>query len=290
MGETEFRPSRRGGPFTDRGVRPRPAAGEGNAPEVTMRGQDDAVDMADLSFSYPDSGRAVPVLNGISLTIRRGEFVCLIGHSGCGKSTLLNILAGLLPVPAGQVSLSGVPLTGPGTDRAVVFQHYSLFPWMTAVQNVMFGIRQARKKVDKAALRDLAADFLRRVSMGGDMDKYPCQLSGGMQQRVALARALAMDADLLLLDEPFGALDAKRRVELQQLLEELWLRAETPKTVLFVTHDMEEALVLADRILFMRDGRIGADLSIAYGRPRNRAAIVESESYAGLKRRLMNLF
>lgn len=246
--------------------------------------------MADLSFSYPDSGRAVPVLNGMSLTIRRGEFVCLIGHSGCGKSTLLNILAGLLPVPAGKVSLAGVPLTGPGTDRAVVFQHYSLFPWMTAVQNVMFGIRQARKKVDKAAIRDLAADFLRRVSMGDDMDKYPCHLSGGMQQRVALARALAMDADLLLLDEPFGALDAKRRVELQQLLEELWLRAKTPKTVLFVTHDMEEALVLADRILFMRDGRIGADLPIAYERPRNRAAIVESESYAGLKRRLMNLF
>lgn len=255
-----------------------------------MRGrQHDAVDMTELSFSYPGSGQPVPVLNGLSLSIRPGEFVCLIGHSGCGKSTLLNILAGLLPVSAGTVRLSGKPLTGPGTDRAVVFQHYSLFPWMTALQNVIFGIRQSRVKADKTQVLDLAEEYLRKVSMWEDRDKYPCQLSGGMQQRVALARALAMDADLLLLDEPFGALDAKRRIELQQLLEELWMRAPTPKTVLFVTHDMEEAVLLADRILFLRDGAIGADLAVEYERPRDRRSVLESAACAGLKHTLMNL-
>lgn len=256
-----------------------------------MRGrQHDAVDMTELSFSYPGSGQPVPVLNGLSLSIRPGEFVCLIGHSGCGKSTLLNILAGLLPVSAGTVRLSGKPLSGPGTDRAVVFQHYSLFPWMTALQNVIFGIRQSRAKADKTQVLDLAEEYLRKVSMWEDRDTYPCHLSGGMQQRVALARALAMDADLLLLDEPFGALDAKRRSELQQMLEELWMRSSTPKTVLFVTHDVEEAVLLADRILFLRDGAIGADVPVGYARPRNRRAVLESPACAGLKQALMNMF
>lgn len=249
-----------------------------------------AVELVGLSFGYPGTAPVQPVLQDLSLQIKTGEFVCVIGHSGCGKTTLLNILAGLLPVGTGRVMLSGQPLTGPGTDRAVVFQHYSLFPWMTALQNVVFGIRQAGKKLKKAQVQAIADEYLQRVGMWADKDKYPYQLSGGMQQRVALARALAMDADLLLLDEPFGALDAKKRVELQQLLEKLWLEAASPKTVVFVTHDIEEALLLADRVLFMQQGHISAELVVPYARPRNRQAILDSAGYIGLKQALLNLF
>lgn len=247
------------------------------------------VELAGLSFGYPGTAPAQSVFKDLSLQIKTGEFVCVVGHSGCGKSTLLNILAGLLPAGGGRVLLDGRPLTGPGTDRAVVFQHYSLFPWMTALQNVVFGIRQNGKKLKKAYVRGLAVEYLRRVDMWDAKDKYPYQLSGGMQQRVALARALAMDADLLLLDEPFGALDSKRRVELQQLLEKLWRDAESPKTVVFVTHDIEEALLLADRIFFMQPGRISADLAVPYARPRRRE-ILDTASYAALKQALLKLF
>lgn len=161
---------------------------------------------------------------------------------------------------------------------------------MTALQNVVFGIRQAGKKLKKMQAQAIAAEYLRRVDMWTDRQKYPHQLSGGMQQRVALARALAMDADLLLLDEPFGALDAKIRTELQQLLEELWLNAAMPKTVVFVTHDIEEALLLADRVIFMRAGRIGAELAVPYNRPRNRQAFLNSAGYTELKQALLKLF
>lgn len=249
-----------------------------------------AVELSALSFNYPGSRQSGLILDKISLKIKTGEFVCVIGHSGCGKSTLLNILAGLLPVKYGKVLLSDKPLAGPGTDRAVVFQHYSLFPWMTAVQNVAFGIRQSKKSMKKTEVQVIVEKYLREVGMWADKDKYPYQLSGGMQQRVALARALAMDADLLLLDEPFSALDSKKRTELRQLLEELWLRVDKPKTVLFVTHDIEEAILLADRVVFMQPGRISADLPVPYGRPRDRQAILNSADYAKLKRALLDLF
>lgn len=249
-----------------------------------------AVELSALSFSYSGNRQNGRVLHDISLTIRTGEFVCVIGHSGCGKTTLLKILAGLLPVQSGKALLSDTPVTGPGADRAVVFQHYSLFPWMTVLQNVVFGIRQACKKRKRAEMRAIAEAYLRKVDMWADKDKYPYQLSGGMQQRVALARALAMDADLLLLDEPFGALDTKKRRELQQLLEELWMRAPTPKTVLFVTHDIEEAILLADRILFMQPGRFNADLPVCHARPRSGNTNLNPAAYADLKHTLQNLF
>ncbi len=246
-----------------------------------------AVEISNLSFSYPGH-HDVRVLDGISLTIPSGELVCVIGRSGCGKSTFLNILAGLLPVTSGKVLLSDKPLGGPGTDRSVVFQHYSLFPWMTALQNVLFGIRQARGNTGRAERLSLAEEYLRKVGMWDDRDKYPFRLSGGMRQRVAIARALAMDADLLLLDEPFGALDAQRRAELQRLLEDLWRTSARPKTIVLVTHDIEEAILLADRILFIRDGKIGADIRVPHQRPRRQGEL--SRNDPALKNMLLNMF
>lgn len=249
-----------------------------------------AIDISHLTFTYGEHNKCNTVLYDLKLQIRDGEFVCIIGHSGCGKSTLLNILAGLLRPESGQVLIDGKPLTGPGTDRAVVFQHYSLFPWMTARKNVLFGIQQARKELKKDQAEELAELYLKKVGMEKDMDKYPYQLSGGMQQRVAIARALAMDAEILLLDEPFGALDAKNRTQLQQLLEHLWYGGSQRKTVIFVTHDIEEAILLADRIVFMRAGQIEAELIVPYSRPRKQEEILKSEDYEKLKSALLDLF
>lgn len=249
-----------------------------------------AITIKQLSFSYMDHKESYPVLDHVDLQIRDGEFVCLIGHSGCGKTTLLKILTGLLPPTAGEVYIDDQPVSGPGTERAVVFQHYSLFPWMTVRDNVVFGIRQARKKMPKKQAEQLAEEYLFKVGMEGFRDKYPYQLSGGMQQRVAIARALAMDAEILLLDEPFGALDTKRRSELQQLLEQLWDNGNRRKTVVFVTHDIDEAILLADRIVFMRPGKIAACLKVPYTRPRKREDILVSADYETLKADLQQLF
>lgn len=218
------------------------------------------IEIRNLSFAYRDRGRDYPVLNQLNLEVSQGEFVCLIGRSGCGKSTLLNILAGLLPVEQGRVAVDEEPVSGPGKGRAVVFQHYSLFPWMTAYKNVLFGITQMRKGIPKQEAREIAEKHLRQVGMWEYRDCYPYQLSGGMQQRTAIARALATDAGILLLDEPFGALDVKMRKELQELMKGLWSDGEGRRTALFVTHDIEEAVFLGERVLFMEDGRIGFDM------------------------------
>ncbi|NLF80855.1 MAG: ABC transporter ATP-binding protein [Clostridia bacterium] len=249
-----------------------------------------AIDISHVSFAYKDHHQTDLVLRDVDLHIRDGEFVCIIGHSGCGKSTLLNLVAGLLLPDGGRVELSGRPIDGPGTDRAMVFQHYSLFPWMTAKNNVVFGIRQAKKTLKKNQALRLAQEYLQKVGMEQAGGKYPYQLSGGMQQRVAIARALAMDSPILLLDEPFGALDAKRRAELQQLLAELWDAGSRRKTVLFVTHDIDEALLLADRIVFMRPGKIEAELKVPYARPRLHEEISGAASYESLKAELLDLF
>lgn len=219
-----------------------------------------SINVNNLTFAYRNQQKVYPVFDGLDLDIGCGEFVCLIGPSGCGKSTLLNILAGLLDVEQSCVSVGGKPLLGPGHGSAVVFQHYSLFPWMTAYNNVAFGIRQMRRGLPRKEIQRIAEENLKRVSMWDFKDNYPYQLSGGMQQRVAIARALATDADILFLDEPFGALDERMRKELQKLLRNLWRSAGQRKTVLFVTHDIEEAVSLADRVLFMRNGAIEADL------------------------------
>jgi NitT/TauT family transport system ATP-binding protein len=248
------------------------------------------INVSHLTFSYKNKNSSNRVLTDLNLQIKEGEFVCIIGHSGCGKSTLLGILAGLLLPDSGRVLIEGKALTGPGTERAIVFQHYSLFPWMSAYKNVLFGIQQARSELNKTEAEELARIYLKKVGMDDNMKKLPYQLSGGMQQRVAIARALAMDSKILLLDEPFSALDAKNRNELHQLLEYLLGTNGKHKTVVFVTHDIEEAILLADRILFMRQGRFETEFVVPFSRPRKREKILSSSEYKNLKTKLIDLF
>lgn len=230
------------------------------------------IELQHVSFCYGKRGGCFRALDDLNLTIESGEFICLLGQSGCGKTTLLRLLAGLQMPTQGVITMDGKPITGPGTDRAMVFQNYTLFPWMTAQKNVQFGIRQAQKQLGRTAANELAMEYLSKVHMAGAANKYPYQLSGGMRQRVAIARALAMDADILLLDEPFGALDAKIRADLQALLEELWCSKEA-KTVIFVTHDIAEAALLASRILFMTPGKIRDSIPVDLPRPRSSPAV-----------------
>lgn len=204
-----------------------------------------------VTFAYPESTKNV--LEDLDLAVEDGEFLCVIGHSGCGKSTLLRLAAGLDAPLRGSVTVDGKQVTGPSVDRAVVFQQYSLFPWLTVRDNVAFGVRKTGR-FTKGEAAERARFFLEKSGLAQAADQFPYQLSGGMRQRTAIARALAMDAPYLLLDEPFGALDTKIRRELQQLLQQLW--SESGKTVLFVTHDLEEAMIMASRIVFLKDGRI----------------------------------
>lgn len=253
-----------------------------------------SISLKNLGFSYTDHNCVYPVLSNIDLEIGSGEFVCVIGKSGCGKTTLLNLIAGLLSPTEGEILIDGNPVTCPGTDRAVVFQHYSLFPWMTARKNVAFGIRQAGKARGMDESLEVADIHLTAVGMDSDREKFPYQLSGGMQQRVAIARAIAMDARILLLDEPFGALDAKMRVDLQNLIERIWFTGNRDggtgngerRTVVFVTHDIDEAVLLADRILFINSGGVEHDIAVPFERPRtgNRRAL------ANFKRDLTDMF
>lgn len=245
-----------------------------------------AIELSHVRFFYQNHGQNYQALENVNVTIPEGEFVCILGRSGCGKTTLLRLIAGLQLPQYGEVCMGGTPVCGPNIDRAVVFQNYTLFPWMTARKNVQFGIQQAHKEMSKAAVQKMAVEYLDLVGMLESADRYPFQLSGGMQQRVAIARALAMDTDILLLDEPFGALDARNRRELQNLLEQLWSKAEKRKTVIFVTHDIEEAALLADRILYMTPGRIAADICVNLPRPRKE----QNEQLNTLKHKLLELF
>jgi NitT/TauT family transport system ATP-binding protein len=221
----------------------------------------------DLQKRYVTNEAEILALSEIDLEIGDGEFITLLGPSGCGKSTLLRIVAGLLPASEGEVTIEGVRVTAPGPERAVVFQDYALFPWMTVESNVEFGL-EAR---DVAAVerRRVSHDLLRVVGLGEFARKYPHHLSGGMKQRVSIARALAVDPQILLMDEPFGALDAQTRSVLQEELLRIW-RAYR-KTVVFVTHSIEEAIYLSDRIVVMtaRPGRIKTVLEVEEERPRD---------------------
>ncbi len=223
----------------------------------------------DLGKSYYDirEGQRVVALEDISLEIGRGEFVTVIGPSGCGKTTLLNIVAGFEQPSAGEVLMEGQPIQGPGADRGVVFQEYALFPWLTLRQNVEYGPRE--RGVPREQARDLVDRTLRLVSLEGAENRYPHELSGGMRQRVALARVLVNDPKVLLMDEPFAAVDAQTRAALQREVARLW--AETAKTVLFITHSVEEAVLLGDRVVAMtpRPGRVKADVAVPLTRPRD---------------------
>jgi NitT/TauT family transport system ATP-binding protein/sulfonate transport system ATP-binding protein len=213
-----------------------------------------------------DNGR-VEALRGIDLDIAKGEFVCLLGASGCGKSTLLRIIAGFEQASGGSVEVHGAPVSGPGPDRGIVFQDYALFPWLTVRGNIGFGPKHAG--LASQEVKRVTEQFMEMVGLTAFANHYPHQLSGGMKQRVAIARVLANDTDLLLMDEPFGALDALTRTKLQEELLEIWQR--TKLTVVFVTHSVEEAVVLADRVLVMSagPGRIDCDYRIDLSRPRD---------------------
>ncbi len=213
-------------------------------------------------------GNEVLALSDVSLGIEDGEFLAIVGPSGCGKTSLLNIIAGLLPYDEGSVAIDGRKVSGPGIDRAVVFQHSSLLPWRTIAGNVRYGM-ELQKRFDKATMSERTEYFTKLVGLGGFEKHYPSELSGGMQQRVNLARALAADPAVLLMDEPFAALDAQTREFMQSELLKIWAKAR--KTVLFITHQINEAIYLADRVAVMsaRPGRVKEIFRVPFGRPRS---------------------
>ena len=212
--------------------------------------QEEVISIRNLSFSY--SGESPLILQDIDLSVSSGEFVCFLGQSGCGKSTLLRLLAGLERPSGGEILLNGQKITGAGLDRGVVFQDYGLFPWLTAGENIKLALEQKFPNWTKTQYRDKAIEALERVGLGGDVyRKLPKALSGGMKQRCAIAQAFAIEPSILLMDEPFGALDAVTRAMLQDMLLELWAGQDPKKTVFFVTHDVDEAILLASRIIVL---------------------------------------
>ncbi len=241
-----------------------------------------------LTKTYATPKGPATIVRDFNLRIRKGEFVCLIGHSGCGKSTVLSMVAGLNELSSGGIILAGKELTGPGPDRGVVFQSPCLLPWLTAFENVMLGVDQVFFTADKEERRQIAEYYLSVVGLGDVFHKKPAQLSQGMRQRVGIARAFALSPKMLLLDEPFGMLDSLTRMELQQVLIELWRKDR--KTALMVTHDVDEALFLADRIVMMTNGpeaRVGDVLEVTFPRPRERAAVLEHPDYYRLREHLI---
>ena len=238
-----------------------------------------------VSRIFPGTGGGAPVtaLQPVTLDIAENDFITLLGPSGCGKSTLLRIVAGLDRPSAGQVLLDGKPVLGAGPERGMVFQSYTLFPWLTVAENIAYGLTE--RSVPEAQVRETVSHYVDRMGLRGFERHWPKQLSGGMQQRVAIARALANDPAMLLLDEPFGALDNQTRALMQELLLGIWERDR--KTVLFVTHDIEEAIFLASRVLVMsaRPGRIKADLPVDLAHPRS-YRIKTTPEFTTLKARL----
>lgn len=232
------------------------------------------------------------VLRGVDLTVEQGEFVSLIGHSGCGKSTLLNLIAGLHQPDAGRIMLDGRAIAGPGPDRAMVFQNYSLLPRLSLLANVREAARAARPDRPKERTDEIVERYLTAVGLWEHRDKRPAQISGGMAQRTAVARAFAVSPRLLLLDEPFGALDALTRARLQQQLVELWAHESETETVLMVTHGIDEAVLLADRIVVMANPpapSVVDILDIPIPRPRDRVSIVDDPAFRASQERLMAL-
>lgn len=247
------------------------------------------VSIENLSKVFPSREEDLVVFEDVNIDIDKGEFVCIIGHSGCGKSTILNVLAGLDSPSAGAVVMDGKEVSGPSLDRGVVFQNYSLLPWLTTLQNVSFGVKARYPEWSKKQVDEHSIKFLDMVGLSGSIHKKPSQLSGGMRQRVSIARAFATNPKLLLLDEPFGALDALTRGVIQDELIKIW--SETQQTVFMITHDVDEAILLADRILLMTNGpraRVAESVLINIPRPRNRGNIIDDPAYYKIRNYLVN--
>lgn len=242
------------------------------------------LEFVQLCKAFPGPSGPVTVVDRFDVNVEQGEFVSIIGHSGCGKSTVLSMAAGLAEPTSGSVVLGGHEVEGPGPDRAVVFQSPSLFPWMTALENVMLGVKQVFPHGSAKQREDICRYYLGRVGLGGSLDKRASELSLGMRQRVGIARAFALKPKLLLLDEPFGMLDSLTRGELQQVLMEIW--ASHRITALMVTHDVDEALFLSDRVIMMTNGphaHVGEILRVPFPRPRTRVEVAEHPLYYELR-------
>lgn len=248
----------------------------------------DYLEIHNLSKAFPTPRGPAIVVKNFNLRVKKGEFICLIGHSGCGKSTVLSMVAGLSELSEGGIILAGKELVGPGPDRGVVFQSPCLLPWMTAFQNVKLGVDQAFYTASREEREQIVEYFLTVVGLGDSMHKRPAELSQGMRQRAGIARAFALSPKMLLLDEPFGMLDSLTRFELQQVLVDLWKRDQ--KTALMVTHDVDEALFLSDRVVCMTDGpeaEVGEILEVCFPRPRIRQEVLEHPDYYKLREQLI---
>jgi NitT/TauT family transport system ATP-binding protein len=259
----------------------RDGGSEARESAATRREDASAVVVDDVGVRFESGRRTVQALSDVSFDAADGEFVCIVGPSGCGKTTLFRTIAGLEPPTTGEVRLDGRPVEGPGPDRGMVFQEYGLFPWRTVAGNVAFGMEQQDVPAGERERR--TEELLDLVGLTGSADAYPKELSGGMKQRVGIARALAVDPELLLMDEPFGSVDAQTRDMLHDELLRIW--RETGKTVLFVTHDVEEAVTLADRIVVMAadPGRVREVVPVALDRPRERTDAAFAERVAQVR-------
>ncbi len=237
-----------------------------------------------VSKVYPTAKGSYTVLEDVNLTVQEGEFICIIGHSGCGKSTLLNMVAGFSEPTEGSVRLKNQTITEPGPDRMMVFQNYSLLPWLTVAENVLLAVDSVYPDKPLSEQMAIVHEHLALVGLSEAAQKKPTQLSGGMRQRLGIARALSIRPEILILDEPFGALDAITKEELQEELLKIW--NDHKATVLMITHDIDEALFLADRLVMMTNGpsaHIGEVLDIPFRRPRNRTRIMEDPEYYNLR-------
>lgn len=252
--------------------------------------KDDYLVVRNVRKRYTTRKQVYDALDRISLKIGEGEFVSLIGPSGCGKTTLLNAIAGLEPYEDGEILLEGRRIEGPGKDRGVVFQNHALYPWMTALENILFALDCVMKDKSRQEKEEWALHCLEMVQLGDARDKKPHEISGGMKQRVGIARAFAVNPKVLLLDEPFGALDALTRESLQGELERIW--REHRRTVIMVTHDVDEAILLSDRIVVMSRGpnaQIIADIPVELPRPRSRNELVEFSRYREIREKTLQL-
>jgi nitrate ABC transporter ATP-binding subunit len=250
----------------------------------SLSGTPPFLEINNVSKIYDTPKGPYTVLDGISLTVNEGEFVCVIGHSGCGKSTLLDMVSGFRQPTSGDVKLKGQMIERPGPDRMVVFQNYCLLPWKTVFENVYIAVKAVYPEKSEAEKKDLVHKHLAMVGLEEAANKRPNQISGGMKQRVSIARALATYPQMLILDEPFGALDAITKEELQEELLQIW--TEHRVTVMMITHDIDEALFLADRVVMMTNGpsaKIGEIMDVPFDRPRNRAQIMDDPRYYTLR-------
>jgi nitrate/nitrite transport system ATP-binding protein len=251
-----------------------------------------AIEIKDVSISFKTNGKLFTAVKDINFDIKKGEIVSIIGHSGCGKSTLMNTISGMVTPSKGEVIVNGRKVTGPGPDRGVVFQNYSLLPWLTVFRNVYEAVDATMPQLSKDKKRELVEYNLKMVNLFQHKDKFPGQLSGGMKQRTAIARAFAINPSVLLLDEPFGALDALTKSSLHIELLKLWNLDNRNKTIVMVTHDIEEAIFLSDRVVVMNDGpeaTIKEIVDVNLLRPRNKKDIVHITEYQEIHDKLLSL-